>query len=279
MSKRESFITKKRNRRPFRPDEDEKLKSLVEQYVTSKLLYKFTIPLSETKPLSRKISNCASSLSMCHPRSIPTIATANSSNISSMLSHICVNDINWTEIAKCMGDRTVRQCRERWTNSLCETIKKTQWSTEEDQLIMTKYNEFGPQWKLMEKFFPGRVQYDIRNRFTSLMKSRNRTIVNSLCSNNNYLKFTQQQSEMPRMQISPIIPMRQAPLFNPLKFTTTQHQSLSTEQKAPSIEKPIEQSQPETHDSDSIHDPNWLISSPIGDDDYFAYDDHLFDFM
>ena len=78
--------------------------------------------------------------------------------------------LSWKDISVMMGSRTPRQCRERWQNALCNKIVKSNWTPEEDQLILQKFNEIGPHWKHMESFFNGRVSYDIRNRCHSLLK-------------------------------------------------------------------------------------------------------------
>ena len=119
-----NIIHKKRERKPFRPEEDEKLRRLVEQYGT----------------------------------------------------------FSWREISNQMDSRNPRQCRERWLNVISGESCKREWSPEEDSLILAKYGEFGPQWKAMEKFFQGRVHYDLRNRFVSLKRNYNRFIVNMLSS-------------------------------------------------------------------------------------------------
>ena len=54
--------------------------------------------------------------------------------------------INWTELAENMTDRTAKQCRERYTNSLKPNQKKGQWTEEEDSNIMKLQEMFGNQW-------------------------------------------------------------------------------------------------------------------------------------
>lgn len=54
--------------------------------------------------------------------------------------------INWTELAENMTDRTAKQCRERYTNSLKPNQKKGQWTEEEDSHIMQLQTMFGNQW-------------------------------------------------------------------------------------------------------------------------------------
>lgn len=77
---------------------------------------------------------------------------------------------NWQKVSSFMNNRTVRQCRERWQNSLSPRVLKTDWTMEEDQLLLQKYNLYGPHWKLIEPFFFGRTSYSLRNRFRSIKK-------------------------------------------------------------------------------------------------------------
>lgn len=104
----------KRKRHPFTPDEDKKLRELVDRY----------------------------------------------------------GEQNWSIISCQMANRTVRQCRDRWTNSLCENVIKGEWTAEEDALLLQLFNEQGSRWKSMEKFFPGRAQYDIRNHCKSIVNQK-----------------------------------------------------------------------------------------------------------
>ncbi|OHT10810.1 Myb-like DNA-binding domain containing protein [Tritrichomonas foetus] len=132
----------KRLRRPFRPDEDEKLKTLVNEF----------------------------------------------------------GDQNWNFISQLMVDRNPRQCKDRWKNFLRSELyepRKREWTQQEDRVIIEKFNEIGPQWKLMERFFNGRMQYDLRNRYLSLKKAFNRTIVNYIhCRKRKSLKHFTSDSKL-----------------------------------------------------------------------------------
>lgn len=79
-------------------------------------------------------------------------------------------DTNWKLISSLMPNRSVRQCRERWNNNLCSKVIKDKWSSQEDELLKIKFYEFGPKWKLLEKFFPGRTSYNIRNRWNCIVR-------------------------------------------------------------------------------------------------------------
>ena len=77
---------------------------------------------------------------------------------------------DWSIIASKLPGRTARQCRERWQNNLARNIIKNKWTEQEDELLKMKYNEFGPRWKFLEQFFPGRTSYNIRNRWQCKMR-------------------------------------------------------------------------------------------------------------
>ncbi|OHS97384.1 Myb-like DNA-binding domain containing protein [Tritrichomonas foetus] len=79
----------------------------------------------------------------------------------------------WDLISKEMKNRSFRQCKDRWNNALCDNIKKGEWTKEEDELLLQKYSEFGSRWKYIEKFFPGRVSYSLRNRHRTLTTTKN----------------------------------------------------------------------------------------------------------
>ncbi len=51
----------------------------------------------------------------------------------------------WTEIAASMGDRSGKQCRERWHNHLRPNLKKGNWTDEEDKLIVELQSKYGNQ--------------------------------------------------------------------------------------------------------------------------------------
>ncbi|KAK8839134.1 hypothetical protein M9Y10_032606 [Tritrichomonas musculus] len=82
----------------------------------------------------------------------------------------------WKYIAMNMKGRNTRQCRERYNLYLRKGVNKsTKWTDEEDEVLLSKYEEIGPHWKMMEEFFEGRNSYNIKNRFISLTRRRRRT--------------------------------------------------------------------------------------------------------
>ena len=82
--------------------------------------------------------------------------------------------VNWFYVSKNMGNRTSRQCRERYNNYIRDSEHKYygKWSPEEDKLLLSKYAEYGPQWCIISKFFGNRSNINVKNRFASLQRKR-----------------------------------------------------------------------------------------------------------
>ena len=81
----------------------------------------------------------------------------------------------WREVSKEMGfTRNSIQCRERWTNFLTPTLRLSDWSEEEDTLLLRLQSESGNQWKYFTTILTGRCADHIRRRFIVLTR-RNKT--------------------------------------------------------------------------------------------------------
>jgi hypothetical protein len=70
-----------------------------------------------------------------------------------------------------MGERTARQCREHWINSLNPNLKQDSFTEIEHQIILEKYELFGPKWHRIAKFLKNRSPDSIKNEFRRLCKS------------------------------------------------------------------------------------------------------------
>ena len=73
--------------------------------------------------------------------------------------------LDWVEISSKMGNRTPRQCRERWKNYVDPSLLKDQWSQEEDTRLIDKFTELGSHWSKLKLFFPGRSVNSLKNRY------------------------------------------------------------------------------------------------------------------
>jgi len=78
------------------------------------------------------------------------------------------NKVDWTEVANQMGNRTPRQCRERWKNYVDPKLLKDQWSVDEDERLLKKFDEIGSHWTKLKNYFPGRSVNSLKNRYSFL---------------------------------------------------------------------------------------------------------------
>lgn len=90
---------------------------------------------------------------------------------------ILINFVNiygeksWKKIASYMPNRNTKQVRERYSNYLKPNINRDPWTKEEDKLLKEKYEEYGPRWLFIKKFFKERTEVNIKNRFVYLIRN------------------------------------------------------------------------------------------------------------
>lgn len=83
-----------------------------------------------------------------------------------------INSVRWSEIAQKLKGRIGKQCRERYLNYLDSSIKKSDWTEEEDKVLFELQRVIGNKWSEIAKVIPGRSENGLKNRFNS----RNRNI-------------------------------------------------------------------------------------------------------
>jgi hypothetical protein len=79
-------------------------------------------------------------------------------------------DQDWASIANAMGNRSVRQCRERWMNYLAPSVINGAWSADDDALLLEKFRVYGSHWKQITSFFPGRTDINVKNHYMTLVR-------------------------------------------------------------------------------------------------------------
>ncbi|KAK8854234.1 hypothetical protein M9Y10_016793 [Tritrichomonas musculus] len=77
---------------------------------------------------------------------------------------------NWNEIANHMPNRSKRQCKERYLLFLSPNIKNAPWTYEEDLKLIQMLKIFGKRWTMIAKFFNGRSDINIKNRYHMRVK-------------------------------------------------------------------------------------------------------------
>jgi len=76
----------------------------------------------------------------------------------------------WSACAQLIKGRSGKQCRERYFNTLIPNVKKGNWTIEEDYILFKLFNKYGTQWSKINKFFTGRTENSIKNRFYSTLR-------------------------------------------------------------------------------------------------------------
>jgi hypothetical protein len=91
-----------------------------------------------------------------------------------LLCHIMFEQqfTTWIAVAAQMPGRTARQCRDRWANYLSPDNKNGPWTVEEDRRLAEKFLECGPQWTTISRFFDGRSENNVKNRWYTHLRGR-----------------------------------------------------------------------------------------------------------
>jgi len=64
--------------------------------------------------------------------------------------------------------RTSKQCRERWFNHLDPSIKRGNYTAEEDRLILEEQARIGNRWSIISAMLPGRTEDAVKIRWKTL---------------------------------------------------------------------------------------------------------------
>jgi len=97
--------------------------------------------------------------------------------------------VKWNFISSFLPGRIGKQCRERWCNHLCPTINKSQWSIEEEVILLILHNRLGNKWSKISNDLKGRTDNTIKNHWNSTMKK------NFFLVKNEYDKLFKEYSE------------------------------------------------------------------------------------
>jgi len=79
---------------------------------------------------------------------------------------------DWSTIASHIPGRIGKQCRERWFNHLSPDVRKTNWTPEEDRIIIEAHSKIGNKWTNISKLLEGRPANAIKNHWNSTLLKR-----------------------------------------------------------------------------------------------------------
>jgi len=78
----------------------------------------------------------------------------------------------WSKIAEKIPGRAGKQCRERWLNHLDSSVKKSDWTPEEDKILLEAQRRVGNRWSEIARMLPGRAENAVKNRYNSLITKK-----------------------------------------------------------------------------------------------------------
>jgi|TARA_B100000780_G_scaffold227978_1_gene167308 hypothetical protein len=76
--------------------------------------------------------------------------------------------IKWSAVAEKLPGRVGKQCRERWFNHLDPSVKKGDWTSEEDDIIFEMQKQRGNKWSEIARLVPGRSENAVVSLFNSV---------------------------------------------------------------------------------------------------------------
>ncbi|OHT00234.1 Myb-like DNA-binding domain containing protein [Tritrichomonas foetus] len=112
---------------------------------------------------------------------------------------------NWISIAQLMNGRNSRQCKERWTYHLSPEICHNEWSIDEDRLLLQKFDELGPRWKLIKDFFNGRTDAMVKNRYNKIKRHQKKFAIEENRKGKHIKFLNSQQQQIQNHFNNPII--------------------------------------------------------------------------
>lgn len=83
-----------------------------------------------------------------------------------------LGDKNWRLISSLVPGKNQRQCRDRYKNYLAPNLIRSQWTQEEDDLLLEKYKIYGSKWSQIHQFLPNRTSNDIKNRYNYTLSKK-----------------------------------------------------------------------------------------------------------
>ena len=78
----------------------------------------------------------------------------------------------WAKIASFLPGRHGKQCRERYVNHLNPELTKSEWTDDEEAVLIAMRQVHGNRWANISKDLPGRSDNDVKNHWYSTIKRK-----------------------------------------------------------------------------------------------------------
>ena len=76
--------------------------------------------------------------------------------------------VQWPDIAKCVPERTAKQCRERWRHNLDPDVNHGAWTDAESEILLARREQIGAKWAEVASGLPGRTDNSCKNQWNKL---------------------------------------------------------------------------------------------------------------
>ena len=78
----------------------------------------------------------------------------------------------WRVVSLNMVDRTAKQCKDRYFNSLAPNLENGEWTSAEEDLLREKVETLGTHWSIIAKFFTNRGPNNIKNHWNRVLSKK-----------------------------------------------------------------------------------------------------------
>jgi hypothetical protein len=78
--------------------------------------------------------------------------------------------LTWAEIASQVPRKSAKQCRERYQHFLAPDLQRDPWTLIDDARLIQWRHFYGTDWASIARYFPGRTNNDVKNRYNGHLK-------------------------------------------------------------------------------------------------------------
>ncbi|MCJ1249086.1 hypothetical protein MMC30_006308 [Trapelia coarctata] len=117
---------------------------------------------------------------------------------------------SWVKISEIIGQRTAKQCRERWHQNLKPSLNHLPISDDEGLFIERCVVEMGQQWANIARKMPGRSDNSIKNWWNGGMNRRKRNLEHRRNSGQSPVSMNGMQYQLPLPQLPPNLPQQRS---------------------------------------------------------------------